>query len=278
MARRLMEIRNRVSQGVEELQKEQLVSFEEYHRAERGRIAAKRLLSRINMGIEREQGLLCAAFGRPSLYGRCAVVLDGELKPPDFNGKPCDLEAMALQNRPEAFVAGLNHLNSVNGLRTTMVKYFPRVSLFWRHAGDKEKFLYHHDWRQVGFQIQVDLIDWLTTLSHSQAASIDTERTHKQMAAVAVSIASQVHLAALKYFSLKEEMQNSEDSLTNQWRALKLAKKKAADGGYKKLALEQVEGDLIQEQIEWTTSLGELNAALAELQAALGTNYREPVP
>lgn len=278
MARRLMEIRNRVSRKMEELQEEQLVRFEECHRAERNRIAAKRLLSRIKTGMERERALLSTAFGRPSMHGRCPIVLDGELKPPHFNGKLCDLEMTALQNRPEALVAGLNHLTSINGYRSTMVKYFPRVGLFWRHAGDKEKFLYHHDWKQIGFQVHVDLIDWLTTWSQSRAASIDTERTRRQMAAVAVSITSQVHLAAMKYLSLKEEMQNTEDSLTNQWRALRLAKKKNADGGYKKLALEQVEGDLIQEQIEWTTSLGELNASLAELHAALGTNYREPTP
>ncbi len=278
MARRLMEIRDRVSRKMKALQEEQLVSFDEFHRAERNRITARRILSRISNGMERERGLLAAAFGRPSLCGPWPIVVEGDLKPPQFSEKPSDLEMTALQNRPEALVAGLNHLSSLNGYRTIMVKYFPRVSLFWRHAGDKDKFLYHHDWKQIGLQVHVDLIDWLATFSQSRSASIDAERTQSQMAAVAVSIASQVQLAAMKYFSLKEEMENTEDSLTNQWRALRLAKKKAADGGYKKLALEQAEGDLIQEQIEWTTSLGELNASLAELQAALGTNYREAIP
>lgn len=74
----------------------------------------------------------------------------GALGTPRFNADASEMEMRAVQNRPEAFEAGLNHFNSVNDLQRALIKSYPKVSFFWRYNYDKDKFLLRKDWNEVG--------------------------------------------------------------------------------------------------------------------------------
>jgi len=50
-------------------------------------------------------------------------------------------------------MVGLTHVNSVNDLRRTIVKFFPTITGFWRYSRDKDKFLYEKEWKEAALGI-----------------------------------------------------------------------------------------------------------------------------
>ena len=135
-------IRSDVAEKMKKLLEKRLVAVEECNRAKQQEVRARRQLARIGNQIEKQRNILASAIGLSPDYcvdGGFRVI--GNLRMPDLRGQLCDLELAAVQNRPEAFEAGLNHLNSVNDLKRTIIKYFPKVSGFWRFTRDKDKYL-----------------------------------------------------------------------------------------------------------------------------------------
>ena len=104
---------------------------------------------------------------------------------------------VAIRNRPEAIQSGLNHLNSVNDYKRTLVKYMPRLNVYWRQTYDKDKYLYNKDWRDVGGQLQFDFVQWVSNLNESNAARTLVASTETEIGNVAIGIASQVRTAVL---------------------------------------------------------------------------------
>lgn len=55
-------------------------------------------------------------------------------------------------------------------------------------------------------------------------------------------------------------------------------KKRVELGAQNQLSLLEADGDVLQEQISHQRALGEAHARLADLRAATGLNYNEPLP
>jgi outer membrane protein TolC len=169
-------------------------------------------------------------------------------------------------------------LNSVNDLKSTIVKYLPRVEGFWRYTRDKDKYLYNKDWKEIGFIVRFDLLDWLTTNNESEAAAAASARTYKELGAVALGIVSQVRVAALAYDDALDELESREASVVSSEKVQEVARKRVSADDLSQLDFEESEGDVLYQKLQRVRAIGAANAALAELQATLGTNYREPAP
>jgi outer membrane protein TolC len=202
----------------------------------------------------------------------------GSLIPPGFNMCLPDIEMTAVQNRPEAVEAGLDHLSSQNDLRRAIVKYFPKVSGFWRYTHDKDKYLYNKDWKEVGVNFYFDLLDWLANVDEAKGARSNADKTFREMGTIALGITSQVRLAALQYFDALDELRTTQKSLGRSEKVLEVATTRASRDDLEKLALEDARANVLQGRIERTRAIGEANAALGELQGTLGTNFKEPLP
>ena len=185
---------------------------------------------------------------------------------------------VAVQNRPEAVEAGLEYLNSENDLKRTIVKYLPKVSGFWRFTRDKDKFLYNKDWKEVGVAIYFDLLDWFGNLNESRAARFNTAKTRREMGAVALGITSQVRLAALQYVDALDELKATHTALKGTREVMQVAQERVARDDLERLALEEARANNIQNLLERTRAMGEVNATFGELQGTMGTNYKEPRP
>ena len=139
-AKQLVSIRSRMAASLRNLQKKTIVRVEDYERAEQKAVEARRVLSKIQNEAERQKNILAAAMGLPSEFCTdSGFSVQGKLSPPKFGSQTCDLELVAVKNRPEAYQAGLDHLNSVNDVKRAIIRYFPKVEGFWRYTRDKDK-------------------------------------------------------------------------------------------------------------------------------------------
>jgi outer membrane protein TolC len=214
----------------------------------------------------------------PEYRAECGFYVTGELAAPVFRDSIPHLEMTAVKNRPESWDAGLNYVNSINDVHRTIVKYFPKLSGYWRYTRDKDKFLYNKDWKEVGLRATFDLTEWLTNMDESEAARSNSVKAEGEVGAIALGITSQVREAALRYYRSVRELANVEASLRISRKVLETARLRAGTDDITRLALLQAEASSLMETIDRIQALGEANASLAELTAAMGTNYREPDP
>ena len=150
-----------------------LVDVQDYSRANQHQIRARRLLKRIRNETAKQINILASAMGvSPEQCADIGLKVAGNLVPPDFSMQLCQMEMTAVHNRPEAFEAGLNHLNSINDLKRTIVKYCPKVTGFWRYTRDKDKFLFNKDWKEAGVLVYFDLLDWWSTQASPRLLTI----------------------------------------------------------------------------------------------------------
>jgi outer membrane protein TolC len=279
MAERLCAARRMVAGKMRTAFEKKIVNVDEYNKAKQNCIRADRLLGRLRNEMEKQRNILASAMAISPEYcvdGGFYVI--GPLVPPQFSMQLCDMELAAVRNRPEAAESGLSALSSTNDLKRAIVKYCPKVTGFWRFTRDKDKFLYNKDWKEVGVSVYFDLLDWLGNHEEFKAAKSHALKTQRETGSVALGITSQVRLAALQYLDSLDELQANRAALNGTSEVVEVAEKRAVREDLDRLALEEVRASLLQNQIDLTKTLGEANATLSELQAAMGTNYTEGKP
>ncbi|MFH0824108.1 MAG: TolC family protein [Pseudomonadota bacterium] len=276
-ARNLVRARSTVAERMKTAFNRKLASVEDYNRAAQNLIRAQRLYTRVKNEVEKQRNLLASAMAiSPERCVDGGFLLVGDLEPPKFDMAVCNMEMVAVQNRPEAFEAGLNHISSLNDLKRTVVKYLPKLSGYWRYNRDKDKFLYNKEWKEVGLSVYFDLVDWLSNAKEYEAAGANSAKTRREVGSVAVGIASQVRTAAIQFHDAQDELQSTQSAFTSSNEVMRIAKDRQSRDDLDKLALEEARANMLQNDLERTKALGETNATLAELQGAMGINYTEP--
>jgi len=272
-------IRSAIAAKMRRLFEKKLVSVDDYNKSRQQEIRAERHLARIRNQIEKQRNLLASAMGvSPDYCVDGGFKLIGQLDSPVFDMELCNMELTAVQNRPEAFEAGLSHLNSVNDLRRTIVKYFPKVSGYWRVTRDKDKYLYNKDWKEGGMSVYFDILDWFSNMSESHAAGFNSAKTYRELGTVALGITSQVRINALQYHDAMDELRSAESALRGTKEVFSIAQRRSSKEDLDRISEQEAEANVVLDKLERTKALGEANAELAELYAAMGTNYKEPKP
>ena len=272
-------IRSDIAAKVRKLFDKRLASVDDYNKTKQQEVRAERQLARIRNQMEKQRNLLASAMGvSPDYCPDGGFKVTGRLCVPVLDMEPCYMELTAVQNRPEAFEAGLNHLNSVNDLRRTIVKYFPKVSGYWRFTRDKDKFLYNKDWKEVGLSVYFDVLDWFSNVAESRAARFNSVKTEREMGTVALGITSQVRIGALQYYDAMDELRSAEAALRGTEEVFSIARRRSSREDLDKISVQEAEASVVLDKLERVKALGDANAELAELRAAMGVNYSEPRP
>jgi outer membrane protein TolC len=232
----------------------------------------------VSLGNEAEQqrNLLASAMQLSPEYcvdGGFFVV--GEIPAPDFNERACDLEMIAVRNRPEAYVAGLTHLNSMNDVTRTIIKAFPKVTGFWRYTRDEDKHLYERDWKDAGMLVYFDIMEWSADLLEYKASRDMADKTYHEVGAVALGITSEVRATDLKYRDAVGRLNTARKTHAASNEVLQMLNKRAAKDAQEKLALLEAEAETLSDRITEIRALGDAQGALAELRSAMGVNYVE---
>jgi outer membrane protein TolC len=277
-ARELVKVRKGIAEASADLFAQKLMGIEERTQAKMELLKAEACLARTRSDLERHQSRLMTAMGLGSNNCQKALNLAGDLTSPIYKPGLCDVEKSAIMNRPEAYQAGIARLKSLDHRQSLRLEQFPRVAIFWRSAGDSNKFLYNNNWKEFGITAQFDLVKWLSTRQKSASAAIDSERTRAELAAVALSLASDARIAALDYLWTMERLERVEQSWKTCVKVYDAARERALGGAMAEISLKKIYADMIFERMELDRLLGEAHACLARTRSAMGVNYQAPLP
>jgi outer membrane protein TolC len=276
LAERLSVLRASVARQAKELRQDRLADLEDYLRTEEKSSAARFRLTRIRTELERQKIILAGLMALPpQSHPRGNLAVTGQLDAPNFTGNTAELELQALKNRPEAQMEGLNSVNSINDLKRTAVKYFPKASAFYRYGKDNGYKMPDKDISEFGALLYLDLLDWLTNYREAGGVKARTVKAEQRMGAVALAISSEVRISALRCLESQEELQTINATIERATKHLRVARGKAKVGVLETVAVDDAQGNLIQEEIDQIRAVGEANARQCELSCAMGTNYTE---
>lgn len=278
MAQKLVSIRKEVASRNQKLFGQKLVSIEDYQKADQKLLKADRMLLNLLNETEQQRNMLASAlYISPDASTDGGFCLKGEIKPPciDHVGH---LEMVAIQNRPEAYKAGLDHISSENDLKRTVIKYMPKATLYYRWTRDDNLHFLNNEWIDMGVQVYFDLLDFVVNYWENKASKLVNRKAYLEMGAVALAITSQVRASAMKYLNSLDQLKTADQSLGMSEKVLRIQRERAAHDSVQKLAILESEGDLLNEEIEKIRTQGEAMGLYAELESAMGTNFREPMP
>lgn len=269
---------------MKDLYDKRLIGLEQLTDAQNKLTRAQLTLMRMQSDSERQRSLLAAKMGISPNYtvdgGFCLKgVLKAPTLPPDMSHLAVwDMERTGLTNRPETYKSVLTYLKSVNDVKRQIIKYLPHVTGFCRYSRIEDKTRYDKDWKEVGVNVRADLLDLWANLDEARAARLRSAGLDKSFDSVASQVIADVRFAALKYFDSQAIVGSASESLLNARQFLQMAVRKEGAGDLNRLAVEEARANMLEKKIEESRSLGEANAALAELYAAMATNYQEPLP
>ncbi len=161
MAQKLVSIRKEAASKTQNLYNEKLISIEDYQRTDQKLLKAERLLLNLLNETEQQRNTLASAmYVSPDASTDGGFCLVGEMNPPCID-QVGNLEMVAIQNRPEAYKAGLEYINSTNDLKRTITKYLPKATMFLRYTRDENTHLLYNEWKEIGVQVYFDLMDFV---------------------------------------------------------------------------------------------------------------------
>ena len=257
---------------------DKLISIEDYQRTDQKLLKAERLLLNLLNETEQQRNTLASAmYVSPDASTDGGFCLIGEMNPPCID-QVGNLEMVAIQNRPEAYKAGLEYINSTNDLKRTITKYLPKATMFLRYTRDENAHLLYNEWKEIGVQVYFDLMDFVVNYWENKASKLVTRKTTLEMGAVALGITSQVRTAAMKYLNAMDQLKTAERSMGMSEKLLGIQRERAARGNLQRLQILESEGDVLNEKIEKIRTEGEAMGLYSELESAMGTNFREPMP
>lgn len=275
LARDLVSLRKDIASNMGRLHKGRLASMEEYQRAMNEEIRAESLLAELNAEYRNQAYLLSAYLGRgfASDPSTAAIAIRGELVCPNLSEIPPNPEEAALKNRPEIYTLGLKHLASIRDFRRSVVKNFPRVTMFWRYLNNPYSPRAAREGHQAGLLLYLDLVDSLVNVSEMRAASNLKGKTEKELRAVALTIASQAAVAGTRCRLSVEKAQIKERAVAGAEKVVQAADEKVRSRDLSDISERRAKADLAMEKIERLKAVGDALVHMAELKSAMGVNH-----
>jgi outer membrane protein TolC len=278
LTQQLLEQRQDLVKKSQVLFQERMTLVEDLHRVNVKLMQVLGLATSVNneMGLQREY-LGSAMRIRPDELG-AEVLLTGEQPVPGRAESFEQLEKYAVSHRPEAYLAGLDHLNAANDFRRTSVKQYPKITAFGRFSRDIDRHLLNDDWTEVGGYVYFDVIDLAANSKERRAARYRREKSKSEIESVGLGIATQVREAALRYKAALADVDTAAQLLESAANVRNILKQRVEVGAQNTLSLLEAEGDVLQETISHRRAVGEAHARLADLRAATGVNFRTGLP
>jgi len=276
-AQALVGNREKIASDLKALAGKQLVTSDEYLNAAATTVQARNQLADILVDIRKQRELLASSM---NVCPDSCFRLIGRLFPvPPPGIDACKLEAAALVNRPEAYQADLTFVNSLDEHKRLMVKCFPRVEGFYGYFRDENKFVLNRNWFDGGVRVSWDLMEFAADLLQYRAAANKIARTDSERSLISMGILSQVKLRYLDAVRALEEAKKFDELKNKANESLRIAKdreevtERGAPKRIVQIARQRAMCDMFQAEVDHLLAVGEVHAAMASLQAAVGTNY-----
>lgn len=199
-----------------------------------------------------------------------------ELAPVDITevnielGDMCELEELALNNRPELFAADRDEKISADEVRISVLELAPNASLFSGRNYDANPFLVHHFWNITGVRASWNLLGMPQRFAEIRQARAKTGLAKESRLALSVGVMSQVHLANIKYTDSLENYKLANNLAVVSERLAAAARKTKKYGEYSWSDLMIYEVGALISRIDALKAYGELRVSIELLNNSIG--------
>ena len=185
---------------------------------------------------------------------------------PTFTNALESLEHQAMIYRPELREEDYRSRITALEARKALLKMLPGVDINLGYSDDSNKFLYHHDWWNVGARISWNIFNLFSGPVAHLAALTQQQLDNVRRQALGMAILTQVHLAHRRYYIAMEEYLVSRrlDDVNNRLNA-QTAAAASAGGANEALVIQSATNALLARMRH--------HLAYAELQNAAGRVY-----
>jgi len=211
---------------------------------------------------------LAGLMGIPQTY--CFELAPFELSemPDEFD--LCEMEDIALLNRPELYGADFQGSITANQARVELLQMFPSFSLFEGFHTDKNPFLLHSTWILVGCQMAWNLFSLPQHLVDTLAARDRQYQAYISRLALTVGVISQVNIAYWKYQEAFHQYNLQREITSVQRRLADATKKQFLYGLIGIVDVVKTEGDAVESETALFGLYGDLQVALEQINNAMG--------
>lgn len=185
-------------------------------------------------------------------------------------GDICELETLALYNRPELYSNDAEELIQRDEARAAVLQMYPGVDLFAGHNHDSNRFLLFNHWIQAGTRAAYNLLDWPRHLQESRAADGRVLLAKNNRLLMSVSVMTQVHLAYSVYLDNLQSYKLAKELENVNVRLLKASRSEQKLGKLHDADVMKYEIELLESQIDSLKQYGELQNSLEQLNNSLG--------
>lgn len=198
---------------------------------------------------------------RPGEAYRVAPVVRFDLQLPDLLTRVDDLEALALERRPELGEERYRQRVTQQEGKKQLLSLLPSLNLNIGSSFDSNRFLINNQWAEAGGLVSFNLLKLLSlpAMQRSQAAAEEMENARRLAAAMAVM--TQTRIAAQRYELLKQELYIWNEAVADD-RALLRVMEATQQSGLEtelelvragaRLALTEVNRDIVHANLEYT--------------------------
>ena len=155
----------------------------------------------------------------------------------------------------------------------------PRAEGYIGYFRDENKFLLNNNWIDGGLRVTWDLMEFAATRMEHAAARDKMVKSDQERALISLGIVSQVKLKTLEAMKSLSKYRKDAELAENAKEALRIAtdveqaKQRSAGQQLMRIARERALCVWLQSEVDKLADLGEFHASLAELDAAVGSNY-----
>jgi len=198
-------------------------------------------------------------------------VADVEQFPTDVQlGEMCEMEDIALFNRPELYAADLDEKIMADEARLEMIQLLPNAELFGGPYHDTNKFLIHHNWQAAGVRASWNLLSLPQHIKGMRAGEARRDMSRESRIALSVGVLTQVYLSKLVYDDNLEQYLLAYELADVNYRMLGAAENERKQGKLHDADILHYRAEALLSEINAMKAYVDLQSALEQLNNAMG--------
>jgi outer membrane protein TolC len=192
---------------------------------------------------------------------------------PDLPPVPTDLEKLtnlALVQRPELREEDYRRRITTHDTRRALVETLPGISFDTGWQYDSNKYLLNNSWVETGLRVSANLFRLASIPSIREAGKAQEQLDDTRRMAQAMAVATQVHLAALRYRIARDDLDQAAESARVDYRLAEYTRSATTSRVDSELELLRTEARALLSEYERHIAFANVQSAWGRLYNSLG--------
>jgi outer membrane protein TolC len=194
---------------------------------------------------------------------------------PELPGAADDMVLTGLRFRPEVHEASYRREINTLEKQTAFLRTLPSLKGILGINHDSNPYLSHGSWLNASARISWNLLDVFRYPAHKRVLEAETRVLEQRELALTMAVATQVHVARLRFQLLAQELNSIRRSYVVQDRILDLSRSGFKARSVSQQSLVREEMNSVLSEVRYDSAYADLQNAYANLYASMGLDNFE---